>query len=202
MNFARLVDWMEGRLPEEEARAVEAAVARADRDTLADVAWLRKFFEATENAVIESPPREVRDALVAEFEAHAGSRRTPGLVRRVLGGLVFDSDLRPAAGLRAAGVQRSRRQLIFRVDEFDLALNLLARRPDNNLDIDGQVLPREGGEVELFSLQLLRDGGEAALTVTDELGSFVMQGIPPGTYEIVLSADGVEISIEPVDVSL
>ena len=202
MNFARLVDWMEGRLPEGEARAVEGAVARADSGTLADVAWLRKFFGAAENAVSESPPREVRDALVAAFEAHAGSRRTTGFVERVLAGLVFDSKLQPAAGLRDVGAQRLRRQLIFQADTFDLALNLMARRPDNNLDLDGQVLPREGGEPELFSIQLLRDGDEVALTVTDELGSFVVRDIPPGAYEIVLSAGAVEISIVPVDVSL
>ena len=90
----------------------------------------------------------------------------------MLAGLVFDSNLQPAAGLRAVGGQQSRRQLIYHADAFDLAVNLLARGSDNNLDLDGQVLPREGGEPELFSVQLLRDGSELALTVTDDLGSF------------------------------
>ena len=39
--FSQLVDWVEGRLSEEEARAVEEQVAVADAATLADVAWLR-----------------------------------------------------------------------------------------------------------------------------------------------------------------
>ena len=78
VEFGRLVDWVEGRLPEDEARAVEEQVARADSRTLADVAWLRKFVKATDNAVLESPPREVRDALIARFEAYANGQRTPG----------------------------------------------------------------------------------------------------------------------------
>ena len=202
VNFARLVDWMEGRLPEDETRTVEEALVGADRATLDDVAWLRRFFGATENAIIESPPPELRGALVDTFEAHARDRRPGGLVRRVLAGLVFDSNLQPAAGLRAVGTQQSRRQLIYHADTFDLALNLLARESDNNLDLDGQVLPREGETPEIFSVQLVRNGGEMALTVVDEMGSFVLQCIPPGAYEMVLSAERVEISVSPIDVGL
>lgn len=202
VNFARLVDWMEGRLGEDEARAVEEAVERADADTLAEVAWLRKFRAATDNVTIGPPPQEMRNALVDVFEAHARARRSTGFMRRMLAGLAFDSNLQPSAGLRAAGAQRSRRQLIYHADEFDLAINLLARGPDNDLDLDGQVLPREGEEPGLFSAQLLRDAKETALTVVDEVGSFAFERIPPGSYELVLSADQVEILVAPLDVGL
>lgn len=202
VDFARLVEWVDGRLPEDEARTVEEALVGADSATLADVAWLRRFREAAESAVVESPPRELRVALVETFEAHAGDRRRPGLIERVVGGLIFDSNLQPAAGLRAIGAQQSRRQLIFHAGTFDLAINLLARGADNDVDLDGQVLPREGGEPELFSVQLLRDGSELALTVTDDLGSFAFQRVTPGAYELVLSSERVEVSVLPVDVGL
>jgi hypothetical protein len=202
VDFGRLIDWVEGRLSAEEAKSVEEAVAGADSATLADVAWLRRFFRATGAVVIGSPPRGLRDVLVETFEAHAGGRRAHGLVKRVIAGLVFDSNLQPAAGLRAVGGQQSRRQLIYHGDTFDLAVNILARSSDNDVDLDGQVLPREGGEPELFSVQLLRDGSEQALTVTDDLGSFAFRGVPPGGYELVLSAERVEVSVLPVDVDL
>jgi hypothetical protein len=202
VDFARLVEWVDGRLPEDEVRTVEEALAGADSATLADVAWLRMFREAAECTIVESPPQELRTALIETFEVHAGDRRRPGLVGRMLAGLVFDSNLQPAAGLRAIGARQSRRQLIYHADAFDLAINLLARGEDNDLDLDGQVLPREGGEPELFSVQLLRDGRELALTVTDDLGSFAFQGVPPGGYELVLSAGWVEVSVLPVDVGL
>jgi hypothetical protein len=202
VDFSRLADWLEGRLSADEARSVQEEVAAADSDTLADVAWLRKFFKATEGTTFESPPRELRDALVETFEDQVRDRRAPGHFRRVLAGLAFDSNLQPAAGLRAVGGQQARRQLIYQADAFDLALNLLARDADNDLDVDGQVLPREGGEPELFSVQLLRDGNELALTVTDELGSFAFQGIAPGGYELVLGAERFEVSVLFVDVIL
>ena len=202
VEFARLVEWVDGRLPEGEARTVEEALASADMATLADVAWLRRFREAADSAIFESPPRELRVTLIETFEAHAGDRRRPGLVERMLAGLVFDSNLQPAAGLRAIGARQSRRQLIYHANAFDLAINLLARGADNDLDLDGQVLPHEGGEPELFSVQLLRSGSELALTVTDDLGSFAFQGVPPGGYELVLSAERIEVSVLPVDVGL
>ncbi|MDF2701982.1 MAG: hypothetical protein K0S10_926 [Rubrobacteraceae bacterium] len=201
VEFGRLVDWVEGRLPEDEARAVEEQVARADSRTLADVAWLRKFVKATDNAVLESPPREVRDALIARFEAYANGQRTPGLLKRVLASLTFESDLRPAVGLRTAGAQQARRQLVYSAGAFDVVLNLRSRVPDENLVLDGQVLPREDQELKPFSVQLLYGGTELGLTATDELGSFALRDIPPGVYDIVLSTDEEEISIAPVDLS-
>ncbi len=69
LDFAQLVDWVEGRLPEEEARAVKAQVEAADTATLADVAWLRAFALISENTVIASPPPELRETLIERFEA-------------------------------------------------------------------------------------------------------------------------------------
>jgi hypothetical protein len=201
VEFGRLVDWVEGRLPEDEARAVEEQVARADSRTLADVAWLRKFVKATDNAVLESPPREVRDTLIARFEAYANGQPTPGLLRRVRARLNFDSDLRPAVGLRTAGAQQARRQLVYSAGAFDIALNLRSGVPDKNLVLDGQVLPREDQELKPFSVQLLHGGTQLGLTSTDELGSFALRDIPSGVYDIVLSTDQEEISIAPVDLS-
>ena len=202
ISFARLVDWSDGRLPADEARTVEEAVSRADDETLADVAWLRKFRAATGSAVHESPPQELRDALLTAFDASIRGRRKPGFVVRAFAHLTFDSNLQPAAGIRTIGARQSRRQLIYRADDFDLAINLLARGSDNSVDLDGQVLPREGEESMLFSVQLLENGRELALSAVEEMGSFAFQRVPPGSYELVLSAARTEVSIEPFEVGL
>lgn len=75
ISFARLADWVEGRLSQEEARAVEEQLATADRATLEDLAWLREFFTISEETVLQSPPPEVRKKLIYCFE---GYRRTGG----------------------------------------------------------------------------------------------------------------------------
>ena len=199
--FSRLVDWIEGRLPEGEARAIEEQVAVADAATLADVAWLRKFVRATEDGVLESPPPEVRSTLIARFKAHAEGRRTPGLLKRVVATLTFEGGLRPAVGVRAAGTQGARRQLVYSADSMDVALNFLPRARDKNIDLDGQVLPRDDVELGSFSIQLLQGETELGITATDDLGAFAFESIPSGVYEVVLSTDWVEISIAPVELN-
>jgi hypothetical protein len=201
IDFSRLVDWVEGRLPEEEARAVEEQVADADAATLADVAWLRKFARAAQGGVLESPPPEVRSTLIARFKAHAEGRRTPGLLERVIATLTFDGGLQPAVGARTAGAQGARRQLVYSADGIDVALNILPRARDKKFDLDGQVLPRDDVELGSFSVQLLQSETELGLTATDELGAFAFESVPSGVYEIVLSTDRVEVSIAPVELN-
>ncbi|HZC84562.1 MAG TPA: hypothetical protein VE194_09035 [Rubrobacter sp.] len=200
--FSQLVDWIEGRLPEKEARAVEEQVAVADAATLADVAWLRKFLRATEDSVLESPPPEVRSTLIASFRAHAEGRRTPGLMKRVVATLAFDGGLRPAVGVRSAGTQGARRQLVYSADDLDVALNFLPRARDKNFDLDGQVLPRDDVELGSFSVQLLQSETELGITATDELGAFGFESIPSGVYEIIISTERVEVSIAPIELNV
>jgi hypothetical protein len=200
--FSQLVDWVEGRLPEKEARAVEEQVALADAATLADVAWLRKFVRATEDSVLESPPPEVRSTLIARFMAHAEGRRTPGLLKRLVATLTFDGGLRPAVGVRSAGTQGARRQLVYSADDLDVALNFLPRASDKNFDLDGQVLPRDEVDLGSFSVQLLQSETELGITATDDLGAFAFESIPSGVYEIIFSTDRVEVSIAPVELNV
>lgn len=199
IDFARLVDWLEGRLSEDEARSVEEQIADADNATLADIAWLRKFGRATGGAALESPPAAVRNALVSRFEAYAQSRRIPGLLERVLATLTFDSNLQPAVGARSVGAQAGRRQLIYSTDVLDIALNYWPHARDKNLVLEGQILPRDDVELGAFSVQLLRDENELAITATDELGGFAFDSIPPGMYTAILSTDRIEVSISAID---
>ena len=200
--FSQLVDWVEGRLPEKEARAVEEQVAVADSATLADVAWLRKFVRATEDSVLESPPPEVRSTLIARFKAHAESRRPPGLLKRVVATLTFDDGLRPAVGVRSARTQGARRQLVYTADTLDVALNILPRARDKKVDLHGQVLAQNDVELGSFSVQLLQSKSELAITATDDLGSFTIEAIPPGVHELILSSDRVEVSITSVELNV
>ena len=200
--FSQLVDWVEGRLPEKEARAVEEQVAVADAATLADVAWLRRFVRATEESVLEAPPPEVRSTLISRFRAHAEGRRPAGLLKRVVATLTFDGGLRPAVGVRSAGTQGARRQLVYSADDLDVALNFLPRARDKNFDLDGQVLPRDDVELGSLSVQLLQSGTERGITATDDLGAFAFESVPSGVYEIILSTDRVEVSIAPVELNV
>src|SRR5918998_1842068 len=120
--FSQLVDWVEGRLPGRGARAVEEQAANADAATLADIDWLRKFVRAADEGVLETPPPDVKNTLIASFEAHAEGRPTPGLLKRLVATLTFEGGLRPAVGGRSASAHGARRQLVYSADALDVAL--------------------------------------------------------------------------------
>jgi hypothetical protein len=201
MEFIRLVDWVEGRLSEGEARAVEERVA-ADSAARADVAWLRAFVRVSEETVIASLPSEVREELIERFEAYAEGKQHPGLLQRLVATLTFDSNLRPALGLRAATAPESQRQLVYSTDAADVALHVRPRPQDGNFDINGQIFPSGGTESGIFGVQLLQGTSEVATTATNDLGEFTFEAVSPGVYDVLASDERVEIRIPQVALNL
>jgi hypothetical protein len=199
VEFARLLDWVEGRLSEQEARIVEEQVAAADSETRADVAWLRAFARISEDTVIASPPSRVRDTLIERFEAYAEGKQQPGLLKRLVATLTFDSDLQPALGLRAAGTSESQRQLVYSTDAADVAIIIRERTRDGRLDIHGQILPVDTTDSGVFGVQLLEGSSEVATTATNDLGEFTFEAVPPGVYEVLAGSDRVEIRLPQVE---
>jgi hypothetical protein len=197
MEFVALVDWVEGRLSEQETRIVEKQVA-ADSVTRANVAWLRAFALISEATVIASPPSEVRDTLVDRFEAYAEGNSQPSLLKRLVARLTFDSDLQPALGLRATGTPESQRQFIHSTEAADVAMNVRSRPHDGLLDLDGQIFPMDSTDPGAFGVQLLEGLSEVITTATNDLGEFSFEAVPHGVYEVVASSDRVEIHITQV----
>ncbi len=200
-EFTRLVDWVEGRLPEEEARAVEEQVAAAGSATQADVAWLRAFARVTEATVIASPPARVREALIERFDAYAEGKQHPGLLQRLVATLTFDSTMQPAPGLRAARAQEAQRQLVYSTDVADVALVVRPRVRDGLLDLYGQILPVGSADSGIFGVQLLRGSSEFGTTATNALGEFTFEAVTPGVYEVLAGSDRVEIRIPAVELN-
>jgi hypothetical protein len=199
MEFALLLDWVEGRLSEQETRTVEERVAAGDSATRADVAWLRAFARISEDTVIASPPSGVRDTLIERFEAYAEGKQHPGLLERLVARLTFDSNLQPAAGLRAVGVPGSQRQLIYTTAAADVAMTVRPRSHDGLLNIYGQILPLDGTDSGVLGVQLLEGSSEVATTATNDLGEFTFEAVPSGAYEVLASSERIEIQIPHVE---
>src|SRR5215211_1178167 len=176
MMFARLLDWVEDRLPEEEARAIEEQVAAADSATRADVDWLRAFARISEETVIASPPPEVRDTLIERFEAYAEDKRQPTFLQRLVATLTFDSGLQPALGWRAT-TPGSQRQLAYSTDVADVTISVQPRPRDGLLDIKGEILPVESTESGAFGVQLLAGSSEVATTATNDFREFTFEAV-------------------------
>lgn len=196
IDYARAADWIQGRLSEEEARAVEEQLATAGEETREEVEVLRRFIEASGSMIMVKPPSDVRETLARQFEAHARGWRQPNLLRRLVASLTFDSGFQPAdAGARSAGAQEGERQLSYSTDVVEIVLDVFPRPGSGRLDLSGQVYSRTGEAIGAFTVQLLRDAKESGITSTDDLGEFAFEDVPSGVYEMVLSGEGVEILI-------
>ena len=195
-SFSEMLDWLEGRLPIDEAKAVAERLQSADAATQADLDWLRLFLQASQSIQIASPPRGVREILKQRFAAYAEAQQPPGLFQRWLATLTFDSRAQPmTAGLRSATQEGQQRQLIYNTEAAEIALNVHSIRPDKSFIVTGQIFPIGDTPTQAFSIQLLRDEGEVALAAADELGEFTFADIPAGEYDMVLSAGQYEVVI-------
>ncbi|MGF1471229.1 MAG: hypothetical protein ACFB50_05720 [Rubrobacteraceae bacterium] len=199
INFGRVMDWIEGRLSEEEAGIVEKEVAMAGEQARREVEWLRAFAGVSEKTVLEAPPPEVRETLNRRFASYAEENRAPGFFRRIMATLAFDSNTRPAvAGFRSA-TGPSSRQLVYDAQVAEIAINVRGRPGNGHVDIYGQIFPDVEESPDAFSVQLLKGTDEIGLTAADELGEFAFERVEQGTYEMVLSAAQIEFLITPVE---
>ncbi|MET0646159.1 MAG: hypothetical protein ABW208_06020 [Pyrinomonadaceae bacterium] len=186
--FARLADLAEGRLSQEEAAAARTHLAdcttcSAQAAQLGRLAALMRA-DASEDA----PPRLVA-SVVRMFRARRAQEAEPGLLRRLVAALTFDSSsLRPAFGVRS-GQAAPARQMLFSAGDLDVDLRLAAG--GEGWTVSGQVLgPCEGGEVEMVS-----GGSTAARAALNDLCEFALPPVAEGVYALRLRLNDAEVEI-------
>ena len=198
-HFSELLDWLEGKLLPDDARAVAERLRDADAATQADLDWLRLFLQARQSVQFASPPPSVRETLKQRFGAYAEAREPPAPFQRWLATLTFDSRAQPlTAGLRSAAEEGQQRQLIYTTEAAEIALTVQSILPDKNFIVTGQIFPMADTPTDAFSIQFLRDAQEVALAATDELGEFTFSDLPAGEYHMVVSAGQYEVVIPSV----
>ena len=197
-SFSELLDWLEGRLPPDEAQAMAKRLESADEATQADLDWLRLFLQARQSVQFASPPPSVREALKGRFAAYAEARQPPGLFQRLLATLTFDSRVQPATlGIRSAqpADESPQRQLIYTTESAEIALTIQPTLPNQSFTLSGQIFPLGDTPAPAFSIQLLRDIQEVGLAAADDLGEFTFSNVPVGEYSLVVSTGQYEVVI-------
>ena len=189
--FARLADLAEGRLsPEEEAEErAHLAECTSCAGQAAQLGHLAALMRADTS---EDAPAALVADVVRMFRARrATAEPEPGLLRRLVAALTFDSsNLTPAFGVRS-GQAAPARQLLFSAGDLDVDLRLA--QGAEGWTVSGQVLgPCECGEVELVGA----DGSTAARAALNELCEFtLLPPTPDGAYALRLRLDGAEVEI-------
>ena len=202
-----LLNWLEGRLSETEAAQIAQRVAVADEATQQTVSWLKAFIRRSHASLLVPPPAAARAAVRNMIKARQAQQ--PSLLRRLVAALAPPppGSRLVTSGLRGANIRAVQRQLTYTTELADVVVNIqptsISTTPgrEKQLDMKGQIFladAADGLDVQRVVVQLLREGGEMGLTVPNELGEFSFEAIPPGSYEIILSAGQTEIELAPI----
>ncbi len=143
-------------------------------------------------------PASLRRTLVDQFDVWAVDRRPARLRDRIKALLDVDLTTLPAlAGTRGAGTDTGR-QLLFTSDVADIAINV--RDAKTPAVLDGQVLPVADSSAAVY-VELVLDEQVVAEVVADETGSFLIDGVHPGRYTLLVAVGDAEIEVGPVEVA-
>ena len=188
--FARLADLAEGRLSAEETTEARAHLADCTNCS-AQAAQLGHLAALMRADASEDAPPELVASVVRMFRTRRVQAEEPGLLRRLVAALTFDSSsLQPAFGVRS-GQAAPARQMLFSAGDLDVDLRLAPG--GEGWTVSGQVLgPCKGGEVELIDA----DGASVARAALNELCEFtLLPPTPDGAYALRLRLDGAEVEI-------
>src|SRR4051812_6595198 len=188
--FERLADIVEGGLSAEDTAAERAHLASCARCSTQAKGLARVTNVMRADTSVDAP----RDLVFNAIQLFH-SRRTesaPGLLRRIVAALAFDSSSRtPAFGVRS-GQTAPARQLLFGAGDFDVDLRLAAG--EEGWTVSGQVLgPCEGGRVEAFASGAQHEA--AARASLNDLCEFTLPPVPEGVYALRLRLNDTEIEI-------
>lgn len=194
LSFATLADYAEGRLAELARTEADGHLdtCEACRASLASVQRMVAALHAGELAA--APPHVVAQALkLFRPLARVGAAGKPDRLS-LFGLLRFDSGATPAFGLRGGpGEQKSPRQLLFHVGEYDLDIRIEMAGEDWR--VAGQLLGSE-------------TAGSAGLNGADhryqselnDLGEFSFDAVMPGVYQLLIVLPATDLVIAELQV--
>jgi hypothetical protein len=118
------------------------------------------------------------------------------LLRSLVAQLAFNSrTMAPARGLRASLAATP--QLLYTTPEMDLALTI-HEAGENALTVSGQVLWAADPPAGQVQFLLIEDELVVAQAVASGVGEFVLAGVVPGTYQVVLLTPDLRIEVPEV----
>ncbi len=208
-TFENLIEFADNESPSAEKLAVadHVGLCNACQTTLA---WYRGIVETARHDTSFDPPVwETRRAvgLFADARDAAARRGIRGLISRLVGSLVFDSNAAMATDMVPArsSAATATRQLLYQADPYDIDLLISGELGAPDVVVTGQVL---ASDVDAFegvaglTVELERDGRVVGTIETSEFGEFTLGGVAPGSYTLRLAGSSREIVLPDASITL
>ena len=201
-GFARLIDYLDGRLASELAVEVAAHVATGCSRCAEDCAWYERIRTVAASDDTTEPPPWVLKRAVKLFETARGRAAVRAALGRLAAVLVFDSRNRPQlSGVRLT--EAADRQLLYRAGAYTVDLQI-ASIDENRSRLSGQALKE--GEFKFESVAglkvfLVREEGATESVVANNFGEFMFADVADGRYDLQIEAGDVKITIAGLTIS-
>jgi hypothetical protein len=200
-SFERLIDYVDSRLPEEEAAGLASHLANGCRDCEESRQWYERLQSIVASDDLLTPPQWAFNRAIRIFDRPL---HRPALAERIAQGiaqLVFDSFARPSlAGVRST--ETSNRQLLYSAGDYSIDLSI-APSERTGVDLEGQILNESDPtfvSVSRLKLEIAR-GEEVLFTVlTDNMGEFKVSRVPQGVYDLRVDLSDGSLTIPAVPV--
>ena len=208
-SLGDLLDFAEGRLSGEKHRRLSEYVASLPGYAQGDWEWVQHFLRDSRAVDLHPVPADLQEKLRGLYTIQPAPSPLETMsewiagVRRVVAELV-EMGAPPdfaAAGLRSQSFAETTRQWVFKAEPFEIWINALGR-PDQRFDLHGQLVPTAAEAEEesvALSVQLVQDEVEAGFTVVDAYGEFVLEGVAPGSYAVIITGEDIEITCGAVN---
>jgi hypothetical protein len=182
VGFERLIDYLDGRLSNEDGRPVAEHLAQGCGRCEADRRWYDLLTSLKRVPEQVEPPEWVFRRAVRLFENRPRTESAGKRTLRAAAKLIFDSLSQPALAGARSGAAPSR-HLLYAVDDYSIDLRVAATG-EAGVDLIGQVLSTsESGfdTVAGIAIDLARGGETVSSVITDEIGVFIIRrlvGLP------------------------
>lgn len=189
--YTQLVDWVEGRLPDDQQDALAQHIANCTRcrDEAARITRMIAAMRADNS--VDAPPAVIARA-VSLFRPRA-VEPAPSLRQRLLALLTFESTpLTPAFGLRSA--ESTTRQMIFAAGDYDIDLRVTPTAA--GWQLAGQVLGPDAGS----GVATLVIDGATVTAPLDANATFTFPALPAGQGALTLHCADIELVIEALPI--
>jgi hypothetical protein len=200
-GFERLIDYLDGRLSDEEAGLVDIHLSSGCRKCAADRVWYERVRSIAGRDDMVEPPSWVLKRAIRLFESRPARESATSRLIGAIATLVFDSFARPAlAGARST--ETTNRQLLYRADPYSVDLQITASDQPQT-DLVGQVLHKGDLRFESVAglpLRWIREGETLRSTATNQNGEFVIEAVDFGEYELRIEAPDLEIIVSGLPV--
>ena len=202
VGFERLIDYLDGRLSDEDGRAVAEHLAQGCGRCEGDRRWYDLLTSLKREPELVEPPEWVFRRALRLFENRPRTESAGTRALRAAARLIFDSLSQPALAGARSGAAPSR-HLLYAVDDYSIDVRIAATG-EAGVDLIGQVLSTSESGFDMvagIAIDLAREGETVSSAVTDEVGVFIIRRLGLGEYDLQIDARGMLIDVVGLPVS-